>query len=231
MKTLVKNKPIEGALKSLYEYYFSPGGEPQEALDLAEANDMRNDLEVLIANQFYWADRIIQELRAQTRSSALQHQHRHLPNASSSVEDPIDVIARHARTGEYEFITEFSMLVVNATLEKPAYFCDDTQEFYNLAVRGAANITPIDKVPKYLMDYFTYREVCFKCAKALENALLIAMCKADDYMGGLTEAQFAAEAITITHNIPNYEPITIHTNLKAPRITAQDDNDNFHYGF
>jgi hypothetical protein len=57
------------------------------------------------------------------------------------------------------------------------------------------------------------------------------MRKADDYMGGLTEARLAAEAITITHNLPTYEPITIHTSLKAPKISAYDDKGNFYYDF
>jgi hypothetical protein len=212
MKTLIKNKPIQGDLLLLYKYYFSPGGTAQEALDIAEANHMRNKLEVLIANQLYWADTIIQELRQNTKNAKISPEGREIPSTFSAVEDPMNVISRHALTGEYKIVAEFEMLVVHETPDKPAYFCNQV-DFHLLAIYGAAHGVPVDKVPQYLINK-AFHDTCYRCAKGLDDGLCVAMRKADNYMGGVEESQKAAHGISITHNLPNFPTIDIYSHIR-----------------
>lgn len=210
MKTL-KGKPIEGNLQALYQYYFSPGGRIQEALDLAEANDMRNELEVLIQNQRSHIGELVRRIRHYTSDEKLNYLSKRLPNGLTSLSEHFlprmsanfdyteEIIARHATTGEYKINVEFIMLGAKADDDKPEYFCDAI-DFQVLYIRGIQQVFFPKQVPTHLIDAQFY-DACFRAAMALHMAINMTWEKFRGF-----DTPFRKDVV-IHHNLPNYPPI------------------------
>ncbi len=216
MQTL-KGKPIEGNLQTLYKYYFAPGGNYQEAIDLARANNMRNELEVLIQNQRSHMGELVRRVRHYTSDEKLNYTSKRLPNGLMSIEQRFlprmcanfdyseEIIARHATTGEYKINVEFKMLGAKAIDDKPEYFCDAT-DFHVLSIRGIQQVFLPKQVPAHLIDA-KFHDACFRAAMALHMAINMTW---EKFRG--IDTPFRKDVV-IHHNLPNYPPIIAYQKL------------------
>lgn len=207
MKTL-RGKPIIDDLAKLYNYYFAIDGGEEEALQLAEANGLYRELIHLVESQLFFANKIASELSFATRHCNLCPIIDGLPCAYSEVQSANDVIALHAKTGEYKFVVNFYMLFTNET---PQRFCSNV-DFHHLAINGMANQLLIQETPLHLINN-SFEQVCQRAARWLRNGLIAALRKFDDYMLPFNDLLLMAEGINVIHNLPNYPIINFNTKL------------------
>jgi hypothetical protein len=203
MKTLKKGSPIQGDLRKLYEYCHLPGGGYIEALQLAEAHNLRNTLEVLLENQMIEINEVRKKIKYWIDSDRLNPPNTELPRIAPLLEDGEDVLRRHATTGKYEINVKFRMLGVQAEVDRPECFCN-TIHFQLAAVKGKSKIFQPKEVPEHLKDG-NFRRACFRAAQALQEAIDTA-CEQ-----WLNFDNQVSKELQIVHNLPYYPTITTNT--------------------
>ncbi len=203
MKTLKKGSPIQGDLRKLYEYCHLPGGGYIEALQLAEAHNLRNTFEVLLENQMIEINEVRKKIKYWTDEDRLNPPNTELPRIYSLLEGGEDVLRRHATTGKYEINVKFRMLGIQPKGGIAEYFCKAVT-FQVATLIGESKIFQPKEVPEHLKDD-NFRRACFRAAQALQEAIDTA------YEQWLNFDNQVSKELQIVHNLPYYPTITTNT--------------------